>query len=459
MNVNYPKIFKSWSTNCLNLPRWLDTNSFDSTFFDDLPVRLGYSSSLTTLFSYPSNTVSSSQVLPTYLYTKDTNNLRIYSDLVDTQKSSLRINSERTFNKSFTNLDQSNCPIIFYAKLESSDIITTFTLNLSTGTADIPRVNTLSELWETPTWAYYQEEDFVILYGLDITEYTTVIDANNWHYLPYSNIWDGTSNYWLLNPQNNLWYYYPLESIQSNYIPLNYNGTTKIRIRHQSKVNSLTTLDSTIDGTDYALTRKVLWNDVDDKLALHQIKRRFDENNYNLVETFFTLNNFSGSTKNKFKNTLSAHLRTGTNILLSGNVSSYTLPNSLHEVTVKNFNKTNFQYDKFYKGTEFYSNFFNLTNDDEVFVYNLHKKPPILNNNQINFFQDTISDTALVFARHKVTNYTQIGDQLNFSFKNKPATIVIYQPAKVDIVDNMKPRITKIFWTTTNLKAGQATFV
>ena len=202
-----------------------------------------------------------------------------------------------------------------------------------------------------------------------------------------------------------------------------------------------------------------MWNDVDDKLAIHQVKRRFDENNYHLVETFYTLNNFSGNTKNKFKNTLSAYLRTGTNILLSGNVTTYTLPNSIHEVTVRNFNKINFQYDKFYKGPEYYSNFFNLTSTDEVFVYGVQKTPPIINNNRINLFQDTVSDNALVFARHKITNYTQTGNQLNFSFKNKPSTIVVYQPAKVDIVDNMRPKLTKTFWLTTNLKAGKATFV
>lgn len=459
MNVSYPKIFKSWNTTCLNLPRWIDTNAFDSTFFNDLPDRLGYTGSTTSLFTYPTNTVSSSQVLTSYSYNKDPNNLRIYSDLVDNQKSNLKINSQRTYNKCFLNLDQSNCPIIFYTKLKTSDTITNFVLTLSTGTATIPRVNTLSELWETPNWAYYQEEDFVILYGLEISEYTTVIDSNNWHYLPYTNIWDGTSNYWLLNPENNVWYYFPLESLQGNNIPLNYSSTTKIRFRQQSKVNNLTSLACTIDNVNYTLSRKVLWNDVDDKLAIHQIKRRFDENNYNLVESFYTLNNFSGNTKNKFKNVLSAYLRTGTNILLSGSVSTYTLPNATHEATVRNFNKVNYQYDKFYKGTEYYSNFFNLTNTDEVFVYNVQKKPTIINNHQINFFQDTISDEALVYARHKITNYTQTGSTLTFSFKNKPETIVVYQPAKVDIVDNTKPKDTKIFWSTTNLKAGKATFV
>ena len=156
MNVNYPKIFKSWNTTCLNLPRWIDTNAFDAPFFDDLPIRLGYTGTSTTIFTYTTNTVSNTQVLPVYSYTRDPNNLRIYSDLIDIQRTSIRISGERTYNKCFTNLDQSNCPIVFYTKLKTSDIITNFTLTLSTGTAVIPRVNTLNELWETPTWAYYQ---------------------------------------------------------------------------------------------------------------------------------------------------------------------------------------------------------------------------------------------------------------------------------------------------------------
>ncbi len=455
MDVRFPKVYKSWSLPCLNLPRWIDANSFDQSFFDDLPERLGNPGTSFTVTNYPSNSVPIGYQLSSTSAINDTNLLRTTVSILKQETDF--INQSQKALKSFTSINQAEGLIVWYTQLSSEDTVTNAVLTLSTGTVALRKANSLHELSTTPEWCYYQQDSLLIVSGFDIVDLTTNKDANNWHYLPTGTYWDQVTDFWILNPETNQWHYsYASGVSDETELQLLTNNTVSLRFRVPSRVDLLKEIKLTVDDTDYTCYRKVLSADVDDKLSIYGEKRRFEETNYNMTEMYYRLNNFSDYTKNGFRSALSILFRRGANYFFDSTTTSETLANTL-PVTIRNFDSKEYVIASAYTSTSNFVSPFNLVATDEVFTNNKHKKPTFYNSNRFDFFQDGSANQSVV-VRLKFTNFQQLGNALSFTVKNKEEIILAYQPAGVDIDENTKKEKIKSFWTS-NIKSGQALFV
>lgn len=455
MDVRFPKVYKSWSLPCLNLPRWIDANSFDQSFFDDLPERLGNPGTSFTVTNYPLNTVPTGYQLTNPSPITDANLIRTTVSIFKQETDF--VNQSQKALKSFTSINQAEGLIVWYTQLSSEEAITNAVLSLSVGTVALRKTNSLHELSTTPEWCYYQQDDLLIVSGFDIVNLSTNKDANNWHYLPTGTYWDQVTDFWVLNPETNQWHYsYASGVSDETELQLLTNNTVSLRVRVPSRVNLLNEIKLTIDGTEYKCYRKVLSADVDDKLSIYGEKRRFEETNYNLTEMYYRLNNFTDYTRNGFRSALSILFRQGSNYFFDSTTITETLDNTL-PVTIRNFDSKEYLVAPVYSSTSNFVSPFNLTSTDEVFASNRHKKPTFYNSNRFDFFQDgSPNQTPLV--RLKFTNFQQSGTSLSFTVKNKEEIILAYQPAGVDIDENTKKEKVKSFWTS-SIKSGQALFI
>jgi len=333
-NGYYYKIEDSWVPPLYWAPRWLDANSYP-TLTDYIEPPSNRVSLNTATFYAPSGSVIPYEwKLDEAVPSKDGSLMQKFFELFINEKQ-FAFNPLHSAVLSSQMFYDSSDPEFAWI-VESLDPVDTLLVETSSGNINVPRANSDIDLFYSGNWRWRQDNNVVLIYGLDIQNLTDTV-SGGWHFIDGMNKASSGTCLFMEHPITKNWFpIHPLKTRRDGMSNFYYDGAIRFRGASTKAAKLLTSVNVIINNEKKVARRVNLFNSVDEKALFVNLERKYGETNRELSETILKSAWFRGQTYRQTRSYFSSALRTSQLITVAGSASSFSLPASATGYHIKN---------------------------------------------------------------------------------------------------------------------------
>lgn len=177
---------------------------------------------------------------------------------------------------------------------------------------DVTKANNIYDFFYSSNWRWISDNDFVLVYGLQIREQFTRPKYLDWQFIECTEHWTSGSTLWFEQPNTKNWI--PVHGTKpraDGFVNFYYENNSRVRYINNTVALSsgFSSIQCFVNGEPRTLRRINLSNTVDAKAYLMGISRRADETNNSLSEIINSVYWFGGQNKKSVRANIASNLR------------------------------------------------------------------------------------------------------------------------------------------------------